>query len=191
MRPLATAERYRPLPGILTLLSPCTSNMLWLIPLALLAPRAFCYVDFGTQTISYAVVPTFVVQFPNQYDNLDDKPVPGPNPQYSHITIIAPSVSVLRNGSHQTYWSIHSASVASKTISTNLKGLFRRQGVFATQLLGAPGCVPCDANGNPLTASATCTPAAYTVCNRGGINNDHTDKLGCLLWPWWTDKRNN
>lgn len=130
---------------------------------------AQAYVDFGTQTISYNVLPTFKVEIPHHFDPNDPYHVSRKHAYHSHITAIAPSASVFLNGSGAVYYSIHSASVTTNPATTALhpagvKGVFARQNaVFGTQLFGGGlnNCCACDANGR--CPSVVCTPIAYSV----------------------------
>lgn len=163
-----------------------SSSLIWSVTsLTCLLSEVCAYVDFGTQTISYNVYPTFGVEIPHHIDPNGFYHVSREYAHHSHITAIAPSATVFLNGSGAVYYSIHSASVTSQSAAaslepTGVKGVFARQNaVFGTQLFGggANSCCACDANGR--CPSVVCRPAAYSVrkateISSGEIVTSHT-----------------
>ncbi len=137
----------------------------WL-SIACLLQSALGFVDFGTITQPFELVPTLTVPRPHQ---LPDDVWMRYAPFQSHVTAVAPSVRLLSNGSYATSWSMHFHKEPTRTIEH--PGL-RRRGVLAPRGILPPisTCRPCDRNGNPLpngnsteSGSPTCSVTDYEV----------------------------
>jgi len=136
------------------------SSISQLLAIACLLLQAFAYVDFGTVTGPASFVPTFTVARPHQ---LPDDVYMRYASHYSHITAIAPSITLLGNGTPETFWSMHYHHNPSRTKQG--KGLFRR-GVFSGDSATAT-CTPCGNTGSSSNTttqgSRSCSVTEYTV----------------------------
>lgn len=137
--------------------------------LAFCITSALAYVDFGTITHPSLFEPTFRVPRPHQ---LPDDVWMRYETFHSHLTAVAPSVRLLRNGSLSTSWSIHSQHQLLPTRTIGHYDL-RKRGVFSGDP-PIPTCRQCDRNGNPVdnsnstnsdSGSPSCSIQNYDVSN--------------------------
>lgn len=137
------------------------SRLCQVLLLALHIAATSAFVDFGTITQPFLFEPTFTVPRPHQ---LPDDVWMRYETYHSHLTAVAPSVKLLRNGSLSTSWSIHSQHQLVPTRTLEHHDL-RKRGVFSGDP-AVPTCRQCDSSGNPINNSnSTNTDSGSPSCS--------------------------
>ena len=137
----------------------------------------YAYVDFGSLTLP--IEPLFdptprPEQLPTGID-LRYEILP------SMITAVAPSVTLVGNGTHQTMYSLHYHRYFSKTRQG--KGMFDKRGVFS----GDPPIATC----NPCGDDGVYTPVALTTTSNSLPCTTHTYHVSSTQLLLWTSRGNN
>ncbi len=133
-----------------------------------LFPSTYAYVDFGSLTLP--IEPLFEPtprpeQLPEDID-LRYEILP------SMITAVAPSVTLVGNGTHQTMYSLHYHHYFSKTRQG--KGMFDKRGVFS----GDPPVATC----NPCGTDGVYTPTAPALTSNSVPCTTHTYHVSSTLF---------